>query len=51
MGLKLKLNKGKGKEKANIEDGLLSKVSGKVILKTPFGKREILKDGKIKKIK
>jgi hypothetical protein len=49
MAIKLKISKNKGQESASIEGGFLSGVTGKVILKTPFGKREILPNGKLKK--
>ena len=53
MAIKLKLNKKgeKGQEAASIRGGFLSGVTGKVKLNTPFGKREILPDGKLKKDK
>jgi len=46
MGIKLRLNK--GTESINIDGGFLSKVTGKITLKTPFGKREIASDGSLK---
>jgi len=51
MSIKLKLlKKGDGgQESVSVKGGLLSNVKGKVIFKTPFGKYEILSDGKIKK--
>ncbi len=49
--IKLKLSKEKGNERAVIKGGLFSKVSGKILLRTPFGNREILPNGKLKKIK
>jgi hypothetical protein len=50
MGIKLRLSSkdNKGNETGSFSGGLLSSVSGKIILKTPFGKREILPDGSIK---
>ena len=53
MGIKLKLLK-KGsrvKEKGTVDMGILSNVTGKIILKTPFGDREVLPGGKLKKNK
>lgn len=46
MAIKLRLNK--GPESIKVESGLLSNVTGKIILKTPFGTREIAPDGSLK---
>ena len=46
MGIKLRLNK--GPESIKVDGGLLSNVTGKIILKTPFGNREIALDGSLK---
>ena len=47
MGIKLRINKGRA-ESIKIDSGLLSKVTGKITLKTPFGTREIASDGSLK---
>ena len=54
MGLKFKFTKKdkdgkKEPEKADFAGGLLSGVKGKITINTPFGKREITPDGKMKK--
>lgn len=46
MAIKLRLNK--GPESIKVESGLLSNVTGKITLKTPFGTREIASDGSLK---
>jgi hypothetical protein len=46
MGIKLRINK--GSESIKMEGGLLSNVTGKITLKTPFGTREIAADGSLK---
>lgn len=46
MGIKLRLNK--GPESIKVDGGFLSRVTGKITLKTPFGNREINPDGSLK---
>ena len=46
MGIRLRINK--GPESIKIGGGLLSNVTGKITLKTPFGNREIAADGSLK---
>ena len=45
MGIKLRLNK--GTESIRVEGNLLSNVTGKITLKTPFGNREVAPDGSL----
>jgi len=45
MGIRLRLNK--GSESIKIEGGLLSNVTGKVTIKTPFGNRGVTSDGSL----
>ena len=45
MGIKLRLNK--GPESLKISGGLLSNVTGKITVKTPFGNRGVTSDGNL----
>ena len=45
MGIKLRLNK--GPESIGVEGNLLSNVTGKITLRTPFGNREVASDGSL----
>lgn len=45
MGIKLRLNK--GTESIGVGGNLLSNVTGKITLRTPFGNREVAPDGSL----